>query len=181
MTELPTEEGTPTRPVPFITRVRLKNYKSIASCDVRLGPLTILVGPNGSGKSNFFDALAFLRRAVATTPAEAIDERGGLSEILRRVPKQTDSFSIAIDAAVWRGALPHQRVDATYEFEIGKPLRLGARPFAVVNETCELRRDGEVWRFQAEQGRVEVASPDQRAGVAIFEPDRLYLLVASAQ
>jgi hypothetical protein len=24
------------RPVPFISRVRLKNYKSIAACDVRL-------------------------------------------------------------------------------------------------------------------------------------------------
>jgi predicted ATPase len=71
------------RAVPFISRVRLKNYKSIAECDVRLGPLTILVGPNGSGKSNFLDALAFLSRAVATSPAEAIEERGGLQEILR--------------------------------------------------------------------------------------------------
>src|SRR5579862_894804 len=48
---------------PFISRVRLKNYKSIADCDVALGPLTILIGPNASGKSNFLDALAFLARA----------------------------------------------------------------------------------------------------------------------
>jgi AAA15 family ATPase/GTPase len=54
----------PERPVPFISRVRLKNYKSIAECDVRLGPLTILIGPNGTGKSNFLDALAFLARAL---------------------------------------------------------------------------------------------------------------------
>ena len=40
----------------FITRVRLKNFTSIASCDVALRPLTFLVGPNGSGKSNFLDA-----------------------------------------------------------------------------------------------------------------------------
>jgi AAA15 family ATPase/GTPase len=46
------------RPAPFISRIRLKNYKSIAECDVRLGPLTIFVGPNGTGKSNFLDALA---------------------------------------------------------------------------------------------------------------------------
>jgi AAA15 family ATPase/GTPase len=45
---------------PFISRVRLKNYTSIAECDVRLGPLTILIGPNRTGKSNFLDALAFL-------------------------------------------------------------------------------------------------------------------------
>ena len=36
----------------MITRVALRNYKSIAACDVELAPLTILVGPNGAGKSN---------------------------------------------------------------------------------------------------------------------------------
>jgi hypothetical protein len=37
-----------------ITRVRLRNFKSIESCDVELGPLTLLVGPNGSGKVSWF-------------------------------------------------------------------------------------------------------------------------------
>ena len=131
-----------------ISRVRLKNYKSIAECDVRLGPLTILVGPNGSGKSNFLDALALLSRAVATTPAEAIDERGGLREILRRVPDQTDTFSISVEEPVW-GRLPDQRVDASYSFEIGPPERRGLRSFEVVTESCELRWGGQVWRFLA--------------------------------
>jgi predicted ATP-binding protein involved in virulence len=27
----------------------LRDYKSIATCDAALGPLTCLVGPNGSG------------------------------------------------------------------------------------------------------------------------------------
>jgi predicted ATPase len=44
----------------FITRVVLKNYKSIAACDVRLGPLTFLIGLNGAGKSNFLDAIRFV-------------------------------------------------------------------------------------------------------------------------
>ena len=39
----------------MITRVRLRNYKSIAACSVALKPLTILVGSNGAGKSNFVD------------------------------------------------------------------------------------------------------------------------------
>ncbi|HEX3964390.1 MAG TPA: AAA family ATPase [Trebonia sp.] len=54
MTEDAAGDGTDSpSAVPFISRVRIKNYKSIASCDVRLGPLTILVGPNGSGKATF--------------------------------------------------------------------------------------------------------------------------------
>jgi predicted ATPase len=179
MTESATEDGTVVFPrVPFISRVRLKNYKSIAECDVRLGPLTILVGPNGSGKSNFLDALAFLSRAVATSPAEAIDTHGGLSGILRRVPDQASSFSIAIDVAIMWGNLPDQRLDASYGFEIGRQSYAEREAFEVLNETCELRRGGEVWRFRAERGRVEGNSPQGGLNVGVFGSDRLYLLVA---
>jgi predicted ATPase len=44
----------------FIRRVAIRNYKSIAACDVALEKLMFLVGPNGSGKSNFRDALRFV-------------------------------------------------------------------------------------------------------------------------
>jgi predicted ATPase len=30
----------------FITRVVLKDYRSIKSCDIPLGPMNFLVGPN---------------------------------------------------------------------------------------------------------------------------------------
>ena len=71
-------------PVPMITRVRLKNYRSIAECDVQLGPLTILVGPNGSGKSNFLDALHFLADAQNLALGGAIRRRGGVPSVLSR-------------------------------------------------------------------------------------------------
>ena len=35
---------------PFLRRVQIRGYKSIAFCDVTLEPLTILVGRNASGK-----------------------------------------------------------------------------------------------------------------------------------
>jgi predicted ATPase len=69
---------------PRITRVVLENYKSIAFCDVRLGPLTILVGPNGAGKSNFLDALRFLSEAIKGPVENAFQNRGGFSKVLRR-------------------------------------------------------------------------------------------------
>jgi hypothetical protein len=47
----------------FITRVRLRNYRSIAGCDVELQPLAILVGPS-SGKSNFLDAFRLTAAAA---------------------------------------------------------------------------------------------------------------------
>ena len=48
----------------FIRRVVLKNYKSIAACDVQLHPLMFLVGRNGAGKSNFLDSLRFVADAL---------------------------------------------------------------------------------------------------------------------
>ncbi len=66
----------PTKP-PFLRRVRIRGYKSIAFCDVTLEPLTILVGRNASGKSNFLDALAFLRDVVGMGLREAVKQHGG--------------------------------------------------------------------------------------------------------
>ena len=64
----------------FVTRVILRNYKSIGYCDVSLGQLTYLVGANGSGKSNFLDALHLVRDALSGSLDNALNERGGLSQ-----------------------------------------------------------------------------------------------------
>src|ERR1700724_527989 len=64
---------------PFLRRVRIRGYKSIAFCDVTLEPLTILVGRNATGKSNFLDALAFLRDALEDGPNTALETHGGAS------------------------------------------------------------------------------------------------------
>src|SRR3977135_3412423 len=83
---------------PFLRRVRIRGYKSIACCDVSLQPLTILVGRNAAGKSNFLDALAFLRDAVQYNVAEALRRRGGISSVLHRSPR-TDAFSIEVESS----------------------------------------------------------------------------------
>src|SRR3954454_19868305 len=70
---------------PFLRRVRIRGYKSIAFCDVALEPLTILVGRNASGKSNFLDALAFVRDALATNITEAAKRHGGWQSMLCRL------------------------------------------------------------------------------------------------
>jgi predicted ATPase len=164
--------GVMERLVPFISRVRLENYKSIESCDVGLSPLTVLVGPNGSGKSNFLDALSFVARALDTNLTTAIDERGGLPELLRRVPYATDSFSIEVDVATLWGSLP---VTGSYGLTIGRDR---GTSFEVVREDCDLRWSGNRggWRRRGSSVRGEAGSR-----VALMEPDRLYLPVAGSQ
>jgi predicted ATPase len=81
---------------PFLRRVRIRGYKSIAFCEVQLQPLTILVGRNAAGKSNFLDALAFLRDVMKVGVAEAVNirPRGGWSSLVCRL---ADSPNIQIE------------------------------------------------------------------------------------
>jgi predicted ATPase len=87
----------PLRPMPFISRVRIDNYKSIAHCDVTLGRFTVLLGLNAAGKSNFLDALRFVRDALVKGPEEAVAARGGWGEVLRRVPEPATSCTIGVE------------------------------------------------------------------------------------
>src|SRR5215831_5066358 len=115
----------------FMTRVVLKNYKSIAACDVRLRPLVFLVGPNGSGKSDFLDALRFVSDALNSSLDHALRDRGGIKEVRRRSGGHPNHFSISLEFQLPDGTA------GLYAF------RIGARPhgaYEVQSEECRLRR-----------------------------------------
>jgi predicted ATPase len=65
----------------MITRVRAKNFRSLADIDVTLGPLTVLVGKNGAGKSAFIDVLRFTRDMIDTKISKALENRKGIENI----------------------------------------------------------------------------------------------------
>src|SRR5712691_1775648 len=174
------------RRLPFISRVRLRNYKSIAECDVNLGPLTILIGPNASGKSNFLDALAFLARAIRTTPNQAIEERGGLDAILRNVPNQAESFEINVETNFpWDGDLllderPEQWARGSYGFRLMRD-PANRRPFVVHSETCSLETPSHQFDFTVSQGYAREISRDGPLLEENIEPDSLFLQVAGTR
>jgi predicted ATPase len=98
MSTAPSKEVVPTvddrtKP-PFLRRVQIRGYKSIAFCDVTLEPLTILVGRNGSGKSNFLDALAFLRDSLEGGLDFALEEHGGIAVFSQELKTNRLSFEI---------------------------------------------------------------------------------------
>src|SRR4051794_27433758 len=93
---------------PFLRRVRIRGYKSIAFCDVRLQPLTILVGRNAAGKSNFLDALAFLRDTMTAGVGEAVKRRGSWSSVACRT-SGTPEIEIEVEIAFTSGP-PRQRI-----------------------------------------------------------------------
>ncbi len=80
----------------MITRVKVKNYRSLADVDVRLSPLTVLVGPNGSGKSNFVDVLRFISEALRLGLDQAIMKRGGITSLRRWSPGRPYDIEISL-------------------------------------------------------------------------------------
>ena len=69
-----------------ITKVSIRNFRSIQAAELELDPLTVLVGPNASGKSNLLDVLGFLGDIARYGLDSAITRRGGIDSIGRRNP-----------------------------------------------------------------------------------------------
>ena len=147
----------------LVTRIALRNYKSIAACDVQLAPLSFLVGPNGCGKSNFLDALRFVAEALRFSLDHALRDRGGIQEVRRRSGGHPNHFGIRLD-------LQLPRAVGWYAFRVAaKP---GGR-YGVQREECFVLGAESHGSYKVADGKV-VAS-------TILNPpacasDRLYLV-----
>lgn len=155
----------------FLTRVQIKNYKSIADCDVELGPLTFLVGPNGSGKSNFVDALRFVSDALRTTLDHAIRDRGGINEVRRRSTGHPTHFAITVEVR-----LAHPEIRGSYGFRVKSDPSLGG--FEVQHEECQVwgARPERNASYRIERGELTRSS---RGHMPPPSGDALYLPLAS--
>ena len=151
----------------FLRRVVLRNYKSIGYCDVALGPLTYLVGVNGCGKSNFLDALHLVRDALGGSLDNALNERGGISEVRRRSSGHPTHFGIRLDFVLKTGQ------DGHYAFIVGA---LKDRGYEVQTEECALGGVGKGPLFRIERGNVAASSESTFPAVTA---DRLALVAAS--
>ena len=57
----------------MISRLAIRNFRSLKDIELKPGRLTVLIGPNGSGKSNVIDALRFVE-AFAWSGRSLTDE-----------------------------------------------------------------------------------------------------------
>jgi predicted ATPase len=150
----------------FLRRVRLRNYKSIAACDVELRPLTMLVGPNGSGKSNFIDGLRLVADALNQPLDHALRHRGGIDEVRRRSTGHPHNFAIELDFQVPGGPV------GRYSFEVAAR---GKGGFVLKHESLDARTEklgNEPLQYDVREGVVVRSSVPHPPAAA---PDRLYL------
>lgn len=130
-----TAEARVNNPIPAVTRVVLKNFKSIQGCSVDMGPLTLLVGPNGAGKSNFLDGLRLTTDAVKSSLENAFRERGGIEEVRRRSRGHPSNFGVRLELRI---DFEHT---AEYAYEV--TARTG-QTFEIRREECRVWNNGAI-------------------------------------
>ena len=158
-------------PPPCLRRVILKDYKSIAACDVRLARLSVLVGPNGAGKSNIVDSLRFASDSLRNSLEYALRERGGLTEVRRRSRGHPATFGMRLEFSLPNGD------EAVFAFAVGASREGG---FAVQREVCSVKGSDYPYKrcaYEVRKGQLVNSTLDLRSTI---EPDRLYLAAVSA-
>lgn len=156
-----------------LTRVRLRHYRSIASADVSLGSLLLLVGPNGSGKSNFLDALRLVSESLQTSLDQALRSRGGVAEVRRRSTGHPTHFALDLD---FRG----DDLFGTYGFEVGA-VRGGG--FRIAREYCDVWFESGTSEVERPHGEFKVVDGKLESATEPVMPpaseQRLYLVAAA--
>ena len=174
--------------LPVLTHVILRNFKSVASCDVRLSRLTVLVGLNGAGKSNFIDALRLCRDALRNPLDQAFATRASnLQTISHWNPGRQPGFGLRLELS-----LPFVGF-ARYAFQIGPQTPRG---FEITDEECAVgdvapefltgltsRKPKQFSHFRVRHGIVTEVSglkPNPTSFDSGVGTGRLYLPTASA-
>src|SRR3954467_6711157 len=159
----------PPRDTPFLARVSIRNYKSIAQADVQLGAFTILVGRNGSGKSNFLDALRLIADGLQDSLSFSLAKRQGIAEIRRRGAGEGERISFRLEIA-----FPDRRL-AIYIVEIsGDPW--AAPSIHRERLTIQSASGSTLSRYEVRDGNVVDSSLENMPPVF---SDRFYLVNAA--
>ncbi len=128
----------------MLTKLHVKNYRSIEEMTLDFGPLTVLVGPNGAGKSNVIDILRFVRDALKQGLESAILNRNGMSA-LRRWSSKGRPYDVHIELCCRiRGE------EVKYAFTLGS-IRRGE--YKIKWEKYAGTRDGKPFGYEIKDGR----------------------------
>lgn len=114
----------------MITKLWVKNYRSLANLELSFEPITILVGQNGSGKSNIVDTLRFIHDALRYGLDSAIVNRQGMSAV-RRWSAKGRPYDVEVGVTI--------KTDdfwGTYQFVLGSERR---GEYRVKRESCHVK------------------------------------------
>ena len=78
-----------------LSRMTIRGFKSIKSCDISFGKINVLIGSNGAGKSNFISAFSFLQNVLSKNLQVSVGQ-SGLSSLLYNGRKVTEEIGFEV-------------------------------------------------------------------------------------
>ena len=98
----------------FLERITIKGFKSIASIDLELRPINVLIGANGSGKSNFIEAFDFVRAVANSNLNDYVSRAGGAQRLLHFGSKTTAEITMRVSLPISEFVLRPTANDGLY-------------------------------------------------------------------
>jgi len=147
-----------------LTRIRVRNYRSLADVTLETGPLNVLFGPNGAGKSSFLDIIWFVRDCAIRGVDLASSARSHGIGLLYDGAEEGEAItvSLATERAAYelRFALSSGRIEPF----VGEQLRSIARDTVLID-----RKPG------SDKAAFYNAGLQHSVGVPLREPEKLSL------
>ena len=89
-----------------LSRIHVKNFRSLADVDLQLNSVNVLFGANGSGKSTLLDTIWFVRDCAIRGVEMASSERShGIGVLFDRSPDDDQRIQIEIQTGAVSYAL----------------------------------------------------------------------------
>src|ERR1700688_289219 len=133
-----------------LSRVEIRNYKSLRDVTLEPGAISAFDGPNAAGKTNLVDALDFVGDVYRLGLEAAVSHKGGYENICYRHSRRTKApigfrivlkHQVAVRKGPGQGASSRSEVtlDHTFEFRttsrgIGSPFKVTLEEFHVYDE-----------------------------------------------
>ncbi len=97
----------------YLTRLHIKNFRSLENVTIDPKPLNVLFGPNGAGKSTFLDAIWFVRDCAKRGVDDAASKRSHGIGVLWDWAENDDPIEIVIETGA-------ARYSVTFGFSSGR-------------------------------------------------------------
>ncbi len=81
----------------LLTRLQVKNFRSLANVSIEARPINVLFGPNGSGKSTLLEVIRLVKDCVSRDVAEAVTTRNNGFGMLRQGVNESEGISILLE------------------------------------------------------------------------------------
>ena len=77
-----------------ITRIKIEGFRRLASVDLEMRPMMVMIGANGVGKTSVLDAISLLSESANGRLGKALSDLGGISSVLTRGKAENVNYMI---------------------------------------------------------------------------------------